>query len=63
MEGGEALLGGGGQAGAVLHQDGGHLLLALLGGDMERGVEILGDGVHCSPGLEQEDNDVDIAKT
>ena len=30
----EALLGGSRQTGAVLHQDGRHLLLSLLGGDV-----------------------------
>ena len=52
MEKREALLGGSGQTGAVLHQDGRHLLLPLLDGDLLiRRVEIkvLSDVVHCSP--------------
>ena len=53
MEKREALLGGSGQTGAVLHPDGRHLLLPLLGGDVERRVEVLSDGIHCGPRLEQ----------
>ncbi len=36
--------------------------MALLGGDVERGVKIFGVGVHLSAGLKEEDNDVDVAE-
>ena len=58
----EKLLGGSGKTGAVLHQDGCHLLLPLLGGDVERRVEVLSDGIHYGPRLEQGDNNVNISK-
>ena len=48
MEKREALLGGSGQT-----ADGRHLLLPLLGGAVERRVEVLSDGIHCGPRLEQ----------
>ena len=39
-----------------------YLFLSLLGGDVERRVEIFGVGVHLSAGLQEEDDNVDVAE-
>ena len=63
MQGREALLGGGGHLGVVLDEDASHLLLPLLGRDVQRGVEVLRHRVHLGPRLEEEHDDVHVAKT
>ena len=36
-------------------------VLPLLGGDVERRIEVLSEGVHCGPGLEQKNDNVNIS--
>ena len=46
MEGRESFLGSRWDAGAVLQQDARHLVLSLLGGNVEGGVQVLGHAVN-----------------
>ena len=46
MEGRESFLGSRWDAGAVLQQDARHLVLALLGGNVEGGVQVLGHAIN-----------------
>lgn len=39
-----------------------YLVLALLGGDVQRRVHVLGDGVHLGSVLQQQHNDVHVSE-
>ena len=63
MQGREALLGGGGHLGIVLDENASNLLLPFLGRDVQRSVEVLRHRVHLGSRLEEQHDDVHVAKT